>query len=141
MCFYCARALCYLMGKSPGVLRNQNVYSTTSNAGNKPAQWLTDPYSNCGNTPANKVNLLLGLFFSFFFFLRVCCSSKQEKSPKLSYTHGVHFYSAKTYFSFSLFESKKFIKSQWESKCTKITLFLKCKKKLTKQRPKMLKYF
>lgn len=36
-----------LMGKSPGVLRNQNVYPMTSNAGNnKPAQWLTDPYFN-----------------------------------------------------------------------------------------------
>lgn len=48
------------MGKSPGVLRNQNVYPMTSNTGNnKPAQWLTDPYSNSYSTPANKVNLFL----------------------------------------------------------------------------------
>lgn len=72
----CARA-CYLMGKSPGVLRNQNVYPTTSNAGNnKPAQWLTDPYSNSYSTPANKVNLLLG----FFCFLRVDAAPYQKRA-------------------------------------------------------------
>lgn len=43
------------MGKSPGVLENQNVYLMISNTGSsKPVQWLTDPYSNSYGTPANK---------------------------------------------------------------------------------------
>lgn len=64
------------MGKSPGALKNQNVNPMISQTGSrKPAQWLTDPYSYCCSTPADKE-----LFLFFLNFELLCCSKPERSS-------------------------------------------------------------
>lgn len=112
----CAR-VCVLFLLSHGKISrcplNQKVNPLISNTGSsKPVQWLTDPYSNCCSTPANKINLL-------FSFEGSCSSKLEKKGGPCQERHFCFPWLRLHYLHYTVIQK---LKSQWLSKHTKIRL-------------------